>query len=950
MTDRRVRELVTRAAVGVAQVDPGGRFLDVNDRFCEIVGRPREELVGDPPGTGKSQAEITHPRDRGAADRKLRRAAAGGEPYTVDARYRRPDGGSVWVRNTVTAAPGADGAAGSLFAVVVDVTDLARTERALRRTRDRLRLAAEAGGLGVWSFDLEKGTADWSDEALAIYGGGFDGAPTIDDLRARVFREDWEAFAADLSAGAGRPGAEPRRFDLTHRVVHPPRTGSNETDEPVVRWVRSLGEVRLGPDGRPARSLGVIRDVTEQVERDRRLDEERTRLRLAAGAAKLGMYELDLETDRLWWDDRCRAVFDFPAGGGGAGEDGAAIPLAEGMGRIHPGDAPVIAADLDAARARARVGEPAELHLAYRVVRRDGGHTHVRSDGEVRVGPWGAGGAVSARVVGFLRDVTAEVERERRLAETADRLALAADAAELGAYEVDLRAGTVWWDGRVRDWYGVPGAADTVPLEEAFACVHPDDRPAVEAAMAEAHRPGGSARFRYEYRVRDAAGAERWCRAHGAVRFAEVGGETAAVSQTGYVQDVTAEKRRAAADAAHAAELAARAAEVAAAEERRRLAATAAELGAFDFAPRAAAIWMDGPARRLFGLPDDVRDFGDALARIHPDDRPGVEEHLTATFAGDRPPRFAHEYRVCVPGRETRWVRGYAEVTFEDGPDGAREAARVVGCLQDVTDRKRAEIGLAEAKARLETENDRLEAAVADRTAELRAKSEELTEKNVQLRAAAERLGEVARQERDRIAHVLHDELQQILVGAKMYATFLERADGGEAGVAQTRAHAVTLRGLIEEAIAESRTLSAELSPPVLRTAGLAPALDWLAGQVKQRHGLAVTTDCDPAASARLPGPTADLLFNAARECLLNVVKHAAADAAAVGLTAAGPGAVELVVADGGAGFDPAAGEAAAGFGMSDLRQRVDLLGGDVTVEAAPGEGCTVRVRVPVGG
>ena len=62
------------------------------------------------------------------------------------------------------------------------------------------------------------------------------------------------------------------------------------------------------------------------------------------------------------------------------------------MGRIHPDDTPEITRQLDAAARGAGVGAPAAIHLTYRVMRRDGGHTHVRSDGEVRVGPWGPGG------------------------------------------------------------------------------------------------------------------------------------------------------------------------------------------------------------------------------------------------------------------------------------------------------------------------------------------------------------------------------------------------------------------------------------------------------------------------------------------------------------------------------------------------------------------------------
>ena len=929
VSDERFRELVTRATVGLAQVDLEGRFLYVNDRFCEITGWNRGQLVG-----VRTQQQITHSRDAGRNRAKFRAAAAGGEPYLIDKRYRRPDGRSVWVRNTVTVLPGADGRPESIFAVSVDMTDRVRTERALIRSERRMRLAAEAGRLGVWSFDLKNGVPDWSPEALAMYGGGFGGKPGMEQLRERVHPDDRDM----LDDTAGEPNADGAlRVDLTHRVVHPPRPGPDGAEGPgEVRWVRALGERWVDGGGRPLRSVGVLRDVTderaaadklaaserrlrlaidaadlgiwefdaatglsdwdertaelfgvgdrfragrrlfthdemfaaihpgdrarireeipktldpagagkydvehrvvhpdgavrllavageatfagaggqrravrvtgtvkdvtERRERDLRLAASEGRLRLAAGAAELGLYELDLQTGNLWWDDRCREIFDFPAGGGGAGRDaldGTPIPLAEGMGRIHPEDAPGVAADLAALRAEAEGGEgPVRFHINYRIVRRDGSHAHVRSDGEVRAGPAAGDRPGALRLIGCLRDVTAEVSRERRLAEAADRLNLAAEAAELGAYDVDLKAGTVWWDDRVRALYDVPDAPETVSLEEAFARVHPDDRPAVEGAMAAAHAPGGPTRFRYEYRVRRSGRPDRWIRAHGVAEFEGTGARRAAVRQTGYVQDVTAERD---ADAA-----------------------------------------LKDAKRRLEG----------------------------ANF------ELAHA-------------------------------------------------------------NERLEREVAKRTA--------------QLRTAAERLAEVARQERDRIAHVLHDHLQQILVGAKMNLAVLSMTAEGE-----NRELAERVGGLINEAIDESRSLSAELSPPILRSAGLGPALGWLGGQFRTRHDLDVRVACDADASLALPESIAALLFGAARECLLNAAKHADADVVRVRFGPAGPesergAGVTLTVADDGRGYDAAAGDG--GFGMSDLRQRVDLLGGAVEVVSAPGEGCAVRIDVPLPG
>ena len=1208
VSDERFRELVTRATVGLAQVDADGRFLYVNERFCGIVGWPRGQLVG-----ARTQQSITHPRDAGANAAQFDAAVRSGEPYLIDKRYRRPDGKSVWVRNTVTLLPGPDGRVESAFAVVVDMTDRVRTERALRRSQDRLRLATEAGGLGVWSFDLEKGVPDWSPEALAIYGGGFDGRPSMDALRDRVHPDDWAAIAADTAASAD-PDGDARRIDLTHRVVHPPRTAANpglvnETDEPVVRWVRSLGVMRCDADGRPSRSAGVLRDVTAERTAADRLAESERRLRQALAAADLGTWEYDAATGLSDWDERTAELFgvadDFRAGK-------RLFTHEEMLAAIHPADRGLILAEIPRTLDPAGTGR---YEVEHRVVRPDGTELLLAVNGEAEfVGDGENRRAV--RVTGTVKDATARRRAERRLAEREERLNLAADAAELGAYEIDLAAGEVWWDARVRALHGVPDAAETVPLADALAGVHPDDREAVAAELAAAHAPGGPERFRFEYRLRRPDGSVRWARTHGTVRFEpdEPGddsgeGPPVPVRQVGYVQDVTAERERAAADAARNARLAEQARRLALAEERQRAAAQAAELGHYVLDVPAGELWWDARSREIFEFdggetcrlaegmgrihpadrpgvaaqlaamydgsapardrfeyrivldggahrwvrslseahfedrPDGSREavrltgclqdvtaererearlaeardrqrlaaeaaglglfviapphegglwwdarsreifgfdgaeqvpFAEGLDRLHPDDRRAAEARLAEMYAGAAPPRLRFEQRVVLPdgahrwvrtyselefetlpdgtrrpGRQVgfmqdvtaerererrlaearerrriaadaaelglfaidiptgtlrcdprarelldvgdrdtlplgeamarlhpddhdaiaadmaaafagraaprvrfeqrlrradgayRWIRSYGELEFADRPDGTRSAARLTGYLQDIDAAKRNELALAEAKARLEHENDRLEAAVADRTEKLRL--------------AAGRLGEVARQERDRIAHVLHDHLQQILVGAKMNLSVLGMTCAGEEKEVADR-----VAGLIDDAISESRNLSAELAPPILRTAGLAPALHWLAGQFEDRHGLSVEADCDAEASAKLDESLAALLFGAARECLLNAVKHAAAetvrvrlDADACGPGCGGPGCggVTLTVSDDGRGFDPAARAAegrADGFGMSDLRQRVDLLGGTVAVASAPGEGCTVTVCVPL--
>ena len=156
--------------------------------------------------------------------------------------------------------------------------------------------------------------------------------------------------------------------------------------------------------------------------------------------------------------------------------------------------------------------------------------------------------------------------------------------------------------------------------------------------------------------------------------------------------------------------------------------------------------------------------------------------------------------------------------------------------------------------------------------------------------------------------------------------------------------------GLLDDSIQASRSLTVELSPPVLYDAGLEAGLEWLARHMRDKHSLFVEVEAD----AQL-GPVAEdtrvLLFNAVRELLFNVVKHAGVLRACVQLDSCGEDHVRIVVSDTGTGFDPAKVHADAadpgGFGLFSIRERLDLLGGQFSVESSPGAGTRVEIRVP---
>ena len=149
--------------------------------------------------------------------------------------------------------------------------------------------------------------------------------------------------------------------------------------------------------------------------------------------------------------------------------------------------------------------------------------------------------------------------------------------------------------------------------------------------------------------------------------------------------------------------------------------------------------------------------------------------------------------------------------------------------------------------------------------------------------------------------------------------------------------------------IAEARTLTFDLSPPVLEDAGLAAALRWLARQMKDRYDLAVSLVHEDLADV-VGGETRALVFQAVRELLFNVVKHSGNSEARVAIALAGKNRLRLSVSDHGVVFDPKATssvENPLGFGLFSIRERLRLLGGEMTVDSRPGHGTSINLELP---
>jgi signal transduction histidine kinase len=222
------------------------------------------------------------------------------------------------------------------------------------------------------------------------------------------------------------------------------------------------------------------------------------------------------------------------------------------------------------------------------------------------------------------------------------------------------------------------------------------------------------------------------------------------------------------------------------------------------------------------------------------------------------------------------------------------------------------------------------------------------------LRALAAELSMTEQRERRKIAIEIHDRISQNLAMAKMRLASIQSRFTAETKAA-LGAEFYDALFLLEQTIEDTRTLTFELSPPLLYELGLLPAIQWLGEQLSRRHGIRVVVDGSASAANQLGEDMRSLLFRSVRELLINVIKHAGATAARVSIRSY-DGGVRLTVADDGHGIVTSAPErgpavkngAHTGFGLFSMRTRLEEIGGKVEISSVPDSGTRVTLLVPI--
>ena len=365
----------------------------------------------------------------------------------------------------------------------------------------------------------------------------------------------------------------------------------------------------------------------------------------------------------------------------------------------------------------------------------------------------------------------------------------------------------------------------------------------------------------------------------------------------GTVEDVTARKR---------AEQALRES-----EERLRLSLSVTQVGIWDWnIVTGCLVWSDTVAP-MFGLPITTSPptYEGYVQLIHPDDRDAVISAITRSVAGEA--AYALEHRLVRPDGAVRWMACRGEV-FR-GPDGT--AIRMLGTVQDITERKRSEAELQSALTSLRTLSGRLEV--------------------------------IREEERGRIARELHDEFGVGLTCLKMDLSRLATLIGNTVELEKGRHIEAKIRSMeefIDATIGGVQRIVSELRPAILDDLGLVAAIEWQAQDFQRRTGIACTLHVNED-HLEIDSERATVVFRICQEALTNVARHANATTVGIRLEAQ-QGTMMLEVADNGRGIadeklaDPRA------LGLLGMRERAELFGGFVTIAGHPEAGTIVTLHV----
>ena len=633
------------AHVGSWQWDIATGDVIYSDEVCQLLARTPKDL-----GNHYTEAlTFVHPDDRELLTTALRQVRDGAVEPGTDYRILLPDGTIRWAHQAAKLTRDDAGQPAFVIGTVHDITDRVEAQHRIEQNEGQLRAILDSTRMGISLIGPKREVLHRNRSFAEILGY------TQEELGDRPFQD----LITKRSAAAGTQG-----FDSLDQ-------GDTRLASGPLQAIHKDGhlvdvDVNLSPlliNGSPTGYVMDMRDITAELRQQRALKESEARFRSIIESSAGGL---------LLLDHAGKAQTANPAFAEMFGIDQEAARRGDIHKLFEPEDMALIQNRHDA---RLR-GEAVENDLPVTITRQnDGTRRHVT----IRTRPFLVDGQIQGLVSQFT-DVTPLRESRLALERSLERLEQAQRIAHVGHWEWDITANEVRWSDEISQIFGLSQDTAAARFPGFQERLHPDDRDLANETVARALT--GEEDYRVELRIVRPDGAVRIVSESGVVTFDEDGNP---VHMLGTTHDITdrVEAERALSYGA----------------QRLEQAQRIARVGHWEWDIVTNDLTWSDEIYRIFGLqPREFKATYPAfLEHIHPDDRQAVEAAVGRAVAGEED--YAVDHRIVHPDGTIRFVHESGLITWSQD----RQPLRMLGVVNDITDRVEAERALNEKNAYLST-------------------------------------------------------------------------------------------------------------------------------------------------------------------------------------------------------------------------------------------------------
>ena len=380
----RLLRAIDHGLEGVAILNKDGCYTYMNPAHAEVYGYTVEEMIG------QSWQTLYTPEWVDKINRFYFPILLAQGHWHGEVMGRTKSGHEIFVEISLALLQDQSDPAQWFICTCRDVSARVATERLLKSKQDHLTDAQTLAHIGSWDWDMITGAETWSDEQYRIFGYAPQAiTPTYDTFREALHPDDRASVFQAIEAIV----AHDLPYDIECRIFRP--SGEERT-------IHCRGKVIRDTLGKPIRMAGIVQDITERKQTALKLEVVNHRLRLATESAGTGVWEYEIQQDRLVWDTQMLALYDYEL------EDFPGAYEAWSQ-RLHPEDK----APAERALQEALEGHR-QFDTEFRLILPNGSIRHIKAYAQVIKNSQG----VPTRMVGVNNDITNEKNRTAELVDT----------------------------------------------------------------------------------------------------------------------------------------------------------------------------------------------------------------------------------------------------------------------------------------------------------------------------------------------------------------------------------------------------------------------------------------------------------------------------------------------------------------------------------------------------